>query len=62
MHLTVSSLPLQGSIKDHIRKYGPLTENLTRKYTAQVLEGLSYLHDRMIVHRDVKGQSDGFSL
>ena len=46
---------LQGSVKDQIRTYGPLTENLTRRYTRQVLQGLVYLHSHFIVHRDIKG-------
>ncbi|KAI0228355.1 Mitogen-activated protein kinase kinase kinase 2 [Lamellibrachia satsuma] len=44
-----------GSVKDHINQYGALKENVTRKYTRQVVEGLIYLHDLMIVHRDIKG-------
>ena len=43
-------------MKDQIREYGPLSENVTRRYSRQVLEGLSYLHELLIVHRDVKGQ------
>ena len=46
---------LQGSVKDELRNYGALTENLSRKYTRQVLDGIAYLHKHMIVHRDVKG-------
>ena len=45
----------QGSVQDQIKEFGPLTEKLTRRYTQQVLEGLSYLHQEKIIHRDIKG-------
>lgn len=44
-----------GSIKDQLKSYGALTENVTRRYTRQILDGVSYLHSNMIVHRDIKG-------
>lgn len=49
--------PPQGSIKDQLKSYGALTENVTRRYTRQILEGVSYLHSNMIVHRDIKGDA-----
>jgi len=45
----------QGSIKDQISSYGPLSENVARRFSRQVLEGLKYLHELTIVHRDIKG-------
>lgn len=44
-----------GSVKDQIQEYGPLSENVTKRYTRQVIEGLEFLHSSMIVHRDIKG-------
>ncbi|XP_033126328.1 mitogen-activated protein kinase kinase kinase 2-like isoform X2 [Anneissia japonica] len=44
-----------GSLKDVIKSYGALTEPVTRKYTRQILEGVSFLHASHIVHRDIKG-------
>ncbi|XP_016385676.1 mitogen-activated protein kinase kinase kinase 3-like [Sinocyclocheilus rhinocerous] len=31
-----------GSVKDQLKAYGALTENVTRKYTRQILEGISF--------------------
>ena len=55
----VKVLMLQGSVHDQIKKSGALSEILTRRYTRQMLEGLSYLHERKIIHRDIKGKSYG---
>ncbi|KAL3094241.1 hypothetical protein niasHT_023674 [Heterodera trifolii] len=43
-----------GSLKDQISEYGALGEPVTVRFTAQILDGLAYLHARDIVHRDIK--------
>ena len=44
-----------GSLRDLVKKYGNLSETLVANYTTQILQGLRYLHDQGVLHRDVKG-------
>ncbi|NXI72851.1 M3K19 kinase, partial [Anseranas semipalmata] len=46
-----------GSISSIINRFGPLPEIVLSKYTKQILEGVAYLHDNCVVHRDIKGNN-----
>lgn len=46
-----------GSISTIINCFGPLPEIVLCKYTKQILQGVAYLHDNCVVHRDIKGNN-----
>ncbi|XP_027353154.1 mitogen-activated protein kinase kinase kinase 3-like isoform X2 [Abrus precatorius] len=44
-----------GSIHKLLQEYGAFKEPVIQNYTRQIVSGLSYLHGRNTVHRDIKG-------
>lgn len=45
----------KGSLSGLIKQWGKLSEEIAAAYIKQVLQGLQYLHEQGIVHRDIKG-------
>ncbi|KAF9938797.1 hypothetical protein BGZ67_010347 [Mortierella alpina] len=44
-----------GSLRSLCKNFGKLPEHLGAMYITQVLDGLIYLHDQGVIHRDIKG-------
>lgn len=44
-----------GSLHNICKRFGKFPETLVAVYISQVLEGLVYLHDQGVIHRDIKG-------
>ena len=44
-----------GSVSSMLNNYGPFEESLIVNFIRQVLIGVAYLHNKNIIHRDIKG-------
>ncbi|XP_062823054.1 mitogen-activated protein kinase kinase kinase 19 isoform X2 [Anolis carolinensis] len=46
-----------GSISSIIHRFGPLPEIVFCKYAQQIVQGVAYLHENGVIHRDIKGNN-----
>ena len=44
---------LSGSIRDYVKKYGPMSGPDVVDCASQILSGLNHIHVRDIIHRDL---------
>ncbi|KAJ1898261.1 mitogen-activated protein kinase kinase kinase [Kickxella alabastrina] len=44
-----------GTVHSLVQQHGPLPESVVHSFLRQIVAGLGYLHDRGILHRDIKG-------
>ncbi len=43
-----------GSVSSMLKQYDFFEEKVIKKFTKQVLQGLVYLHEKGVIHRDIK--------
>ncbi|XP_059160589.1 uncharacterized protein LOC131944098 [Physella acuta] len=46
-----------GTLSAFIKQHTKLNEDVTRKFTIQILEGVKYLHKNKVLHLDIKGNN-----
>jgi 3-phosphoinositide dependent protein kinase-1 len=50
-------LATNGDLKALVHKFGSISLNCARYYTAQLIDAVQYLHESGIAHRDIKPEN-----
>eukprot|EP00501_MAST-03F_sp_TOSAG23-6_P000614 GSMAST32.ASY1.ANO1.635.1 assembled CDS len=56
LHIFLEYVP-GGSLSRMLSEFGAFPDCIIRRYTRHITQGISYLHDRKIIHRDIKGSN-----
>jgi serine/threonine protein kinase len=55
--LVFMELAVGGSLTSLVKKFDKLSEGMMKMHTHSICMGLQYLHDQLVVHRDIKGEN-----
>ena len=50
----ILEIPYVFSMKNHLYNFNKFSEDLVSLYTYQILKGIKYMHDKGVIHRNLK--------
>lgn len=53
----VMDLAKEGTLKKYVQKNGPIKQSKTSEFAESILQGLDYLHNAGVLHKDLKSSN-----